>query len=185
MSLQTLPAGEIDALRHQLYRFAASKVRDPDVAEDIVQETLMAAMASSGAFEGRSKLRTWLTAILLNKVADHHRATSRRRDFVVCESDQPVNFEDDEEMADGFAARFPDWLSEPSRIVGARQELEVASRALAKLPPRNAKAFVMTDLEGHGTERVCKALGVTESNLWVLLHRTRRALRSGLGAQYA
>ena len=72
-------AQEIASHRSVLMRTAMLRMRDTHLAEDAVQETMLAALSSADQFDGRSKLRTWLTGILLHKITDTHRRLSRRR----------------------------------------------------------------------------------------------------------
>jgi RNA polymerase sigma-70 factor (ECF subfamily) len=177
---------ELDTLQHQLRRFALSRLGDPEAANDAVQDTFLAAMSSRAGFEGRSKLRTWLTAILRNKIADHQRAAARKRSVIVSEAERSDSLEgDDDGEASSCEAQHVDYLSDPGRILDARQVLVAVSRELGKLPPRGARALVMVDIEGRDTEEACDELGVSPNNLWVLLHRTRKALRGEMAAQFA
>ncbi len=182
MTFRAIPSEELTTLRRQLRRYAVSRLCDPDAAEDVVQETFVAAMGQSAPFEGRSKLRTWLTAILLHKIADHLRATVKKRAVIQSEVDRKDPADADDEGASSYPVEPVDFLSDPSRVVDARQTLEAVSRQLARLPRRNARAYVMSDLEGFETREVCDELGVTPTNLWVVLHRTRKALRAGMAA---
>src|SRR5688500_20409857 len=68
---------QIEAERPYLLRYASLQLRDPHLAEDVVQETLLAALAGEAGFGGRSNLRTWLTGILKHKIVDAIRRLSR------------------------------------------------------------------------------------------------------------
>lgn len=185
MTLHAIPVAELATLRAQLKRFANARLRDTELAEDVVQETFVAAMASKADFEGRSKLRTWLTAILQNKIMDHLRAAHRARSVIVSESDRPLASHDEDDDLQSRAHEQADFASDPIRILDARQMLENASREIGKLSRQSARALVMTDVEGRDTDEVCGELNVTPNNLWVLLHRARKAVRGGLTAQLA
>lgn len=184
MSFEAIPGTELASLTSQLRRFARTKVRDADAADDLVQETFMSAMAGWSGFEGRSKLRTWLTAILQNKIVDHVRAARRQREVIVTEADRPA-WQDAEDDAEARAPEATDYASDPSRVVDARQLLERLSIEIGTLPERSARALVMTDVEGLGTREVCDRLALSENNLWVMLHRARREVRGRMQAQFA
>jgi RNA polymerase sigma-70 factor (ECF subfamily) len=144
-----------------LYRFALRATRDPELARDLSQEALLAAVAQGGTFAGRSSLRTWVIGILSHKVIDHFRRRSARP----------------EEEADD-----PDLLKAPSaqdveRVVAARQELAAVDRALKALPELERMALLMVDVEGLEREDCCRVLGVSATHLRVLLHRARNRLR--------
>jgi RNA polymerase sigma-70 factor (ECF subfamily) len=98
------PASWVDLYGDLLYRFALSRVKDPSIAEELVQETLLAALKSRANFQGRSTARTWLIAILKHKIVDHIRKRVREPAFDKVESlsdalaNDPVegNFKDDD-----------------------------------------------------------------------------------------
>ena len=182
MSIQNLTPAELSDLRRQLQQFARTRLRDDQAVEDVVQETFLSAMTASGTFEGRSKLKTWMTSILINRIVDHYRASTRTRDLFASAA---IADDDESDTPDAYADHHPDWRQEPSRQLESRQGLEAAWNELRKLPPRGARAVVMADVEGRDTGELCGALGVSENNLWVILHRARQALRQGLRAEYA
>lgn len=164
---------ELCGLRPYLVRVALSRVRDRDAAEDIVQDTLATAWGSADRFEGRSTLRTWVTGILLHKVTDAFRAIGRQP---AAEQEMPGHHEDPDFESDGTWRAPVDAWSDPALALDCkrfRQELEAQ---LARLPATQSRAFRMRELEGRDTAEICAALGVTENNLFVLLHRARIAL---------
>ena len=67
------PETWVDKYGDYLYRFALSRVKDPVIAEELVQETFLAALRSLKNFQGRSSGRTWLIAILKHKIIDYFR----------------------------------------------------------------------------------------------------------------
>ena len=147
-----------------LLRYARSRVRDEHLAEEAVQETLLAALESLATFTGRASLRTWLTGILLHKIHDGFRRSRREGD--------PV---DD-------AAEPTEWLT-PDHALHVKRMCGALTEAVAQLPGRQAEAFLMGEISGVETERMCRKLGVSRGNLWVLLHRARETLRSNLEAR--
>jgi RNA polymerase sigma-70 factor (ECF subfamily) len=151
---------ELRELEPVLYRFAFRATRDRELARDLTQDALLAAIAQAMTFEGRSSLRTWVIGILSHKLIDHYRRTSSHR------------LEPAEE----------DLLAAPSaadveRVVAARQELAAVERALAFLPERERLALLLTDVEGLEREDACRALDVSATHLRVLLFRGRNRLR--------
>lgn len=179
MTLRAVAPDELGLLTVHLRRYALVRLRDPAQAEDVVQEALVAALGAGARFEGRSRLRTWLTAILNNKIADHLRGVVRTRAVMV--SRDEVQAETDEEGAAirWQAAEGVDHASDPGRVLAARQALADVARDLDRLPRRSAAAFVMSDIEGFGTREVCDELDLSPANLWVVLHRARKAIRGG------
>lgn len=152
--------------RRLLYRFAVKAVRDPALAEDLVQETFLAALGGAGSrFAGRSSVRTWLTGILKHKIADALRERARA----------PVSYDEAVEAS----APDPALLhgDEPEAAMTRRRFVEACQRSLDRMSARAARAFVLADVLGHETEEVCAMLGMTSSNLWTTLHRVRQSLR--------
>ena len=151
----------VDRHADYLYRFAVCTVERPETAEDLVQETLLAAWKSRGAFEGRARERSWLTAILRRKMIDHLRSSIRDR-RVASESE----FDD---SADGTFGRLGHWNAAPKSWVRGtpddaveRAEFWQAVRGCAdKLPPRSREAFVLWHLDETPSEGVCEAIGIT------------------------
>lgn len=174
------PGRWVDDHGEILYRFALTRVRRPEVAEDLVQDTLMAAVRSVEGFSGRASERNWLFGILKNKIADHFRKLGRETSFT------DLKFLDDE-----LSHKFEEggfWNHElgpvewqKTEAVVYREEFWAVMRAcLGKLPPRVADVFPMREMDDADTESICGSLGISRNNLWVMLHRARMALRECL-----
>ncbi len=159
----------------QLFRYAIVRVGDREAARDLVQETFLAAVRARGRFAGRSSPGTWLTGILKHKIVDHFRKRSREPADAGLDPEEG-RFQEDGRWKDPPAL----WKQDPSLVLGRRQFWEILHRCLAELPPRRAGVFTLRELEGLATEELCKQLEITPTNLWVLLHRARLALRECL-----
>ena len=164
-----------------LFNFAVGQTRDPLVAEDLVQETFLAALKSRDRFSGRSSDRTWLVGILRHKIYDYLRRLCRERSV---HSDHATSRPDQEAWDDSVL-----WVHdvaaecmEPSRRMELAEFREALETALGKLPPRIAQAFRLYEVEERPNREVCERLKISESNLWVMLHRARKQLRQELGA---
>jgi RNA polymerase sigma-70 factor (ECF subfamily) len=168
---------EICGLRPYLVRVASARMRDREGVEDVVQETLATAYASAARFEGRSTLRTWVTGILLHKVTDAFRAMAR--DPCARALDEKPG-EDPDFDADGTWRAPIDAWTDPPLALDCKKFREELDAQVARLPDLQARAYRMRELEGRESAEICAALGVTESNLFVLLHRARLALRRSL-----
>lgn len=155
---------QVQSVEPVLLRFAIRAVGNRDVARDLVQETMMEALASRSPFDGRSTLRTWLIGILAHKVNDYFRKARRY---------PSVDASDDELLATPSPHNV-------ERVVAARQDLRAVERALALLTEHERLAVLLTDVEGIEREAVCRALGVPSTHLRVLLHRGRNRLRREL-----
>lgn len=163
-----------------LFRYALIRVRNETVAEDLVQDTLLAAFQGKDRFSGQSTERSWLTGILKHKVLDHFRRLARER---------TVN--PDDSMPEELEGRFDDlgiWKHEPesgptdwgadaASLMQRKEFMAALKQCIAKLPPRCADAFVMREMEATDSDRIQETLGVSPSNFWVLLHRARMQLR--------
>jgi RNA polymerase sigma-70 factor (ECF subfamily) len=173
------PATWVDAHGAALLAYATPRVRDQQTAEDLVQETFLAAL-QAGNFRGDAQERTWLVAILRNKICDHFRRLARER--------TQANGEDLDPVADGqFTRVLEAWTREPEKwavddeaLITNREFWEIFHACLGALPSRQAAAFVLRMMEDVDAERVCQDLGVTATNLWVMLHRARCRLRACL-----
>jgi len=168
---------EITRHRGYLLRVAELQLRDRDLAEDVVQEALAAAIAARDGFSERSSVRTWLTGILKHKVVDAIRHRQRERFH------QPLDEETDVEDFDalfneagGWAAPPADW-GDPESSLSRQEFMAVMELCLEKLPPNTARVFVMREVMELETEEICKELAITANNLWVILYRARMGLR--------
>ncbi len=170
---------EFEAHRTALLRFAVLQIRDRDVAEDLVQDTLVAALSASNGFAGDSSLRTWLTGILRHKIIDHLRKAGREQSLDALT--EASGAEDIDAMFhDGrYVQRPADW-GDPERLLSERQFMKALERCVEGLPPVTSQAFLMREVMGLETEEICKELGVSSTNCWVLLHRARMRLRACL-----
>lgn len=173
------PVTWLDQHGDSLYRFALLRVRNPTTAEDLVQETLLAAWRAKDNFAGQATERTWLIAILKNKLIDHFRRSSR-------ETPLPDIADTDDAIDALFVEHTAHWAQPPTAWPRPDDALEQAEfwrvfqDCLAGLPDRQAQVFTLTEVDGLSTEELCKALSAQPSNVWVMLHRARLRLRECL-----
>jgi len=164
-----------------LYHYALVRVTNPETAKDLVQDTLLAAWRSADGFAGKASERTWLMRILRNKIADHYR--KRRPEFPA---------EGMEELADLEAKQFitsglhrggwtplgrPGHWKDTAQSVEDAEFWEVVHRCVRKLPPNTSHVFLMRELNGESSDKICSSLNISRNHLGVLLHRARLALR--------
>jgi RNA polymerase sigma-70 factor (ECF subfamily) len=164
-----------------LFNFAIGQVRDTNIAEDLVQETFLAALKSQNNFSGRSSERTWLVSILRHKIYDHMRKACRERAVRVDPlpaSDEDAAFEDSLAWIHQIAAE----STSPSHRIELAEFRQHLEKAMGKLPPRIAQVFQLYSIEERPNAEVCERLNISESNLWVMLHRARKQLRSELNS---
>jgi RNA polymerase sigma-70 factor, ECF subfamily len=174
---------DLDQHRGYLLRVARLQLRDEALAEDVVQETLLAALSGSG-FSGKSSLRTWLTGILKHKIVDAIRR--KQREPTVASAFGDVDSELDIEDFDGlfkengaWETKPADW-GDPDAALSRRQFFDIMDLCLEKLPPNTARVFMMREVLELETDEICKELTITANNLWVILYRARMSLRECL-----
>ncbi|MCB9840449.1 MAG: sigma-70 family RNA polymerase sigma factor [Phycisphaeraceae bacterium] len=175
-----------------LWRFVLGRVRSPVAAEDIVQETLLAAMQSRERFEGASTERTWLLGIAVHKIGDHLRKRARTTHRSGRDDDAPCACEVCRALfsGKGMWQTLPrEWDragpgETPAADGGEKDERRRALvRCIDALPEGQRDAMWMRDVLGVPSEEVRKAMGLTPTNLWTRLHRARSAVRSCLEAK--
>lgn len=176
---ELLDDARLAALRKDMLRFAELQLRDKAAAEDAVQEALIAATTNPQHFAGRSALKTWVFAILRNKIIDQMRQNRR----TINESSLLDEYgEGDLETL--FAAN-GHWSAEDRPLAWADPEESFSQRrfwvvfeiCLTNLPENTARVFMMREFLGFETPEICAELGLSPSNCHVILHRARAGLR--------
>jgi len=173
-------ASRCNSHRAYLLRVAVLQLRDSDLAEDVVQDTLVAALTGADTFSGRSSLKTWLTGILKHKIVDAIRR--RAREPVATPLADETQLEDMDALFDesGHWENPPaDW-GDPESALSRAQFLDILELCLEKLPPNTARVFTMREVMDLDSAEICKELAITSTNLWVILYRARMALRQCL-----
>ncbi len=175
------PESWVDQYGDFLYRFTLSRIKDPSIAEDLVQETFLAALKARKNFQGRSTAKTWLIAILKHKIVDHIRKRVREQTSDKIESmhDTAANDPVDNSFNDkgDWQIRPSKWAIDPMKLYEQKEFMDVLYHCLGELPERQAEAFMMREIDGFSTEEICKVLNITATNSWVMLYRARMWLR--------
>ncbi|MDQ6627101.1 MAG: sigma-70 family RNA polymerase sigma factor [Pseudomonadota bacterium] len=156
---------DLVAQRPYLVGFAMRKLRDPMLAEDAVQDVLEAVLSGRASFGGHSALRSWLTAVLKNKIVDLLRRI-----------DHHEVLDDAEDDGSALAVACP--RPRPDQVAEQRQELARALDRIERLPAPLREAIRLRALEDRSTESICAELGISEENLFVRVHRARKQLLS-------
>jgi RNA polymerase sigma-70 factor, ECF subfamily len=163
-----------------LFRYAMFRVRDSFAAEDLVQETLLAALKGYDKFQRRGSERTWLIGILKHKIVDHFRRSQREAQLDVFDWFVESEFFE-ASVGDWNAERAPaDWRASPNQLVERISFWKIFNECLAHMPARTATVFTLREFDGLQSDAICEMLGITVNNLWVLLHRARMHLRNCL-----
>jgi RNA polymerase sigma-70 factor (ECF subfamily) len=176
---QTSPASEmplrwLETYGDGLYAYAVRRVRRPEVAEDLVQDTLLAAVQAWDKFEQRSNVRTWLSSILRNKISDHLRDRYRH--------EPPESLDEDAifDKTGHWRTPLSRWNGDPQRLAEMAEFRAVLDACLAKLPTRMSHLFLSRVNDGVTAVALCEELQITQDNAWMLLSRARLRLRECL-----
>ena len=169
---------ELESLGPYLLRYALLQLRDRDSAEDVVQETMLAALEGRARFAGQSTAKTWLTGILKHKIIDLLRRRKREEPLVTNEDGSDADAVDAMFQADGHWLAIPaDW-GNPARALEDKRFREAFALCTKAMPVRNARVFMMREVLDMSGSEICEALDITPANLWVMLHRARLSLRA-------
>lgn len=173
----------LNDLRRQMLKFATMQLSDGHLAEDAVQEALIGALKNAKSFAGRAALKTWVFAILKNKIAD----VLRQKQRLV---DASSLLREDEEKED-FSELFDQkgyWQSDerpatwgnPQDSLHQNQFWKVFEVCLERLPGNQARVFMMKEFVELDSQEICATVGISTTNLNVMLHRSRLRLRECL-----
>ena len=177
------PETWVDEHANALFRYAILRVRDRQAAEDLVQETFLAAVRKTDSFRFESSMRTWLIGILKHKIIDYHRKMSRERAVMpIDENDTVIDSWFDRKGS--WIKRPGAWKTDPSRLLEREEFWLVFEKCLSALPDRIGEAFTLRMVDNLKSAQVCKVLAITPTNLWVMLHRARVRLRACLNANW-
>ncbi len=170
-----------------LYGYAKLRVRNRDLAEDLVQDCLLSALKALNTFKGEASEKTWLTAILKNKIIDHYRKTSGQV------ADESYLQQTDAEFSEGLyqsngssqgwmkpEAYIKDWGQLPDELLENVELQQSLQKCLQKLPGKLAPVFFSKYLEDKNSDEICVAYKLTNANYWVIIHRAKILLRTCL-----
>lgn len=165
-------------LRRDLLRFAMLQLRNRELAEDVVQEALAAAIGAGKRFEHRASVKTWVFSILKNKIIDVFRDRWNKNRFDVVdacdESDFDVLFMENERWN---RSEMPAAWGDPEQSFANAEFWQIFDICMNNLPEAAARVFTMREFLGLEADEICKELGISPSNCWVILHRARMNLR--------
>ncbi|HEX2127881.1 MAG TPA: RNA polymerase sigma factor [Solirubrobacterales bacterium] len=182
-------AALVDELTGPLMRLALAHVPSRAVAEEVVADTWLGVINGIDRFEGRSALRTWIFQILLNNArtrgvrekrtlpfAYFRRRAEEGRDEPAVE---PERFHRRGAERGGWARPPIEW-GDPAEVLASNEARDAMLAAIAELPPRQREVLTLRDIQGYSAEEARNALGVSETNQRVLLHRARSKVRAAL-----
>ncbi len=167
------PEKWVDKYADYLYNYTIVRVNDPIVAQDLVSETFLAALRSEKSFRGKASERTWLTSILKRKIIDFYRHKNSSKG----QAEVRMEYHPSEEEGDWLEQTVADPTDTSAVKAMENEELRHAIwECLDQLNPKQAEIFKLKTIDGVDTETICKEYNITASNLWVIIHRTRKSL---------
>lgn len=177
-SRESLSAAEtwVERYGDALFRFAMMRTGKEPVAEEIVQETFLAAIAGRKNFRNESTVSTWLFAILRRKIADHFRRQHRDQSAFEPSTEQPAN--------DARRSEDRGWGADPARVYEDQEFWDTFDRCVEKLPDKLAEVFILREINQQSAKEICELLGLGATNLSMRLHRCRLALRDCLNVNW-
>ncbi len=183
MNLSQLTASQLAEHRPVLFRYALMQLRDGNLADDLAQETLLAALQGLANFAANANPRTWLIGILKHKIADHWRRNARETSTLAFDSTAGETSEIDLDeffLEDGhWQSPLSAW-SDPEAAFQQQEFWAVYEFCQNNLPPKQSQVFMLRELVGMEVEEICLETGVSEANYWVIMHRARLRLRECL-----
>lgn len=156
-----------------LYRYALHRCRDAHAAEDLVQETFLAALSARNRRQGTSSVRTWLTGILNHKYID----SLRKRYRETPHEDEALNALANNTTSNSPLTGFRDWGSDPSALLENKEFQSCFEECLSKLNKRMYELYTLREIDGQTPETICNDFSISQTNLRVILHRAREQLR--------
>ena len=176
MSKETLdPQNWVDLYADTMYRFSLVRVKDPEAADELVQATFFAALKSQHTFAGKSSEKTWLFGILKHKIMDYFRSSKKHISIDPTSSEETDRIHFD---STGYLSPKPaNWNIDPEKAAENSELAQVLASCLQGLPDKFHKLFVLKEIEGMSSEKICKEFDIKPTNLWVILHRARNRLK--------
>jgi RNA polymerase sigma-70 factor (ECF subfamily) len=181
------PDNWVNKYADYLYSIAMMKLRNAEMAEDLVQETFLSAFKAKDNFKGASSEKTWLTTILNNKIIDEYRKKAR-----LSNTTQYIS-ETEEQFTNHFFKHgegvIPHWLEETApadwgadadKKINQQEFYSILDYCIKKMPDKLAVVFVAKFVDEAETENICKEFEISSSNYWVIIHRAKLLIRSCL-----
>lgn len=167
----------VELYSDSMYSWAYHKTSNKETAEDLVQETFLAAVQSFTKFKGDSNPKTWLFAILNNKINDHYRSSFRKPTI----SDTTI-FETLFDSNDQWKPeqRPQQWADDTGHLLDNDEFQQTLQNCMKKLPENWFSAIQLKFMEEKNGETICQELGITPTNFWQILHRAKLQLRKCL-----
>ena len=177
------PSRWVDEYGDYLYRYAWSRLRDSNAAEEVVQETFLAGVRYAGQFAGRGSEQGWLVGILKRKIVDFVRRRVKENRVSPYEDDLDPTAQLFDAMGNWKSGAIR-WSPAPDERQQSEELQDVVRQCLATLPQGQADVFVLSVMEDMDSEAICNELDITPSNFWVRMHRARLGLAKCVGSKW-
>lgn len=172
------PEQWVDLYADYLFNYTVRRINNDDIAKDLVQETFFSALNAKDNYKGKATERTWLIAILKRKIIDYY----RKINSIKGKAEVKMNFyTNGDRQGEWIEERVPNsWNAEVEKNIENKELSEAIEKCIDYLPQKYAMVFKMKTIQQFETDEICKELGITSSNLWVIIHRARTQLRKCL-----
>ncbi|WP_427835287.1 sigma-70 family RNA polymerase sigma factor [Actinobacillus pleuropneumoniae] len=182
--LSSITPQRIEEIRLQMVKFATLQLKDPDLAEDVVQESLASAYKNAHSFRGQAALKTWIFAILKNKIIDLIKYRKRTVNVSgLIEEESPNQFFDHTGYWSSDTYEPKEW-EDVGQITYKKEFWAIFDICLNKLPAQQARVFMMREHLDMGSEQICLECDISTANLHVILHRARLRLQACLAKNW-
>ncbi|PCJ16219.1 MAG: RNA polymerase subunit sigma-70 [Candidatus Cloacimonadota bacterium] len=176
MKVQLDPNTWLDDYGSYLFKYAIHRVSDTEVAEDLVQETFLAGIKSKDNFKGKSTEKTWLTGILKYKIIDHYRR--KNKEIPISKISDKIGIETTLYDKKGhWVSALKSWGDDPEAHLQNSEFMSVLHKCVDNLPKNLSAVFKMKMFDEEPSSTICKELGISPNNLWVILYRSRLKLK--------
>lgn len=180
---QVQPSLWVEQHGDYLYRYAYSRLRDSNAAEEVVQETFLNGIKYQAQYSGKGTQQAWLLGILKHKIIDYVRKRAKHGRAQPYEDEHDPTHQLFDEKGYWKPGAIP-WSKSPDRDLQTAELWQVVKECLTGLPSGQADVFMLSVMEEMDSDEICKELSITPSNLWVRMHRARLGLAKCVSSRW-
>jgi len=173
----------VDRYGDYLFRYANSRLRDANAAEEVVQETFLNGVKYQKQYAGKGAEQAWLLGILKRKIIDFIRKRNKQNQATPYEDDHDLTNQLFDKKGNWRLGAVP-WSKKPEENMESDELWKVVQDCMSHLPSNQADVFMLSVMEEMDSEEICQELSITPSNLWVRMHRARLGLAKCVGAKW-
>jgi len=174
----------VDLYADYLYSFAMMRTKDDAVTKDLIQDTFYSAIQNKDNFKGNSSEKTWLSAILKNKIYDYYRKNQNKISYneyiEKIESGFESSHYDSSNVFRWKEMIVPNYFSEDESVAASEEFLNQMETCLNKLPDKIRKIFISKYVDEVDTKVICKDFALSSSNYWIIIYRAKVMIRECL-----